>query len=988
MVRSPLSRLVVVVIFAAATSCALCSPVLADSTLTVNHATGSDTGNCQTHPCQTIGYALSQAGVIGGSATLTVAAGDYDEDLTMPAGVEGMRIVGAGNGTDPSTDTIITGSSGLSTIETGSASSVSLADLRVIDPPGDGEDMVSAPITDLSLTGVVLDQQASEGNPINALAGNVTFSDGTISIDDPSAAGYAINDRGGDIAVSDTAITIAGGGYGLNAINGAITATHTTIDLTNPSEYGFAMNTRGAINAENDTLTVAGHGFGVNAVGPITVNETTLALTNPSSYAYGVNSASSISATGDEIALAGEGGFAINSVENVTLDNSTVTLSNPVSSGDGANAGEGITASGDHITVAGDGCGLFAGTTIDLDASTVTLTNSEERPCGANAGADFTGKNDTITDLGGDSAIYSTGNLTLSDSKIAQSQTSNGPPAVRSDGQARIENVQISAGQDSAFASVGTTTIIDSRFSMAAGSTRPAVSVRDGEASGHTVLARRSSVLDQTPDQSAIHATNTDLTLDSALVSGGTGIAYDIGSGDSRTLTVSASTIDADTPGVRDEDANSLIATVDSDPASIATVNIEGSILLETPAAQRPNSTGAVTIDCTNSETPNVNQTQAGTVGDIDCATANHGNTYTPTVADIFADPGHAYSLNPLWHGVDSVKPEAITLPDITPSATDLASSARAQNAAHTCLSALQDKGALESPGYPGTQPEPVIDVPDQILAGELATFTATAPAGTALAWRDSNGASSDNSTFTDTFPAPGRYTITVLASGAPGCRQTTSITITAKHHLTPPDPVPLAANTATLACDRARITLTDVAIKHHHVVLSGVAEPRLADKQVRIFSAGRPAASATVSRDGSFAALAPLPPAGIRATNTARYQARIDGIRSLDLKLTRRLVLEPPTSAHGMVTLQGRVLAPFTSPHAPILVWQENTTCTHARLIAKITPSTDGHYTISLPAPARQRSAIYRLSTRVQATPTNHRSFATFSLTEAVKLK
>ncbi len=977
-------QLLAVVIAAAASSCAWCSFALADSTLTVSQATGSDTGECQNSPCRTIGYALKQSSMIGGSNTVVVAAGYYDEDLSLPVGV--VKIVGAGSGTDLATDTVITGTSGAATIETNGPSVVSLADLRVVNPPGDDENMVSAPLADASLTGVVLDQQASEGNPIDVLTGNVSFNEGTISIDDPFAAGYAINDRGGDISVNDATITVAGGGYGLNAIEGTITATSTAINLTNPSEWGFAINTLGTIDAENDTINVAGHGFGINAIGPINIDRATVNLTNPNSHAFGVDSASSIDATSLQASLMGEGGFAVSSSEDIELARSSVVLNNPISGGDAVNAEGAIAASDDQITVAGDGFGLIATATITLDSSNVTMSDAEARPSAANAGGDLTGKDDTITDLGGDSAVHSGGDLSLADSKVVQSQTSSGPPAVNANGQALLQNVQITAGQASALASRGTSTITNSTLSLAGGSTEPAVLVRDGEANGHTVLLRKSSVFDQASGEPAILATNTDLTLESSLVSGGTGIAYNVGSGDHRTLTVAASTIDAATTGVRDTNTNSLVASVDNDPASTATVNVEGSILLEPPVAERPSSTGNVTINCANSEIPDTSQPQAGTDGQINCASATNGNSYTPNVSDIFADPGQTYKLNPAWNGVDSVPPAAVTL---AASPTDLAGEARVQNALHTCLAAMQDKGALELAGYPGTQPEPAIGLPDQIIAGRPVTLTATGTVGATVAWKDSNGASGDGQTFADTFPTPGSYTITLTASGGPGCHAIANRTITVKSPAVPTDPPPSATpSTAVLACHRARLTLTDVAIKGGRVELTGVAEPTLAGKRVKIVSQHQRVATATVSPDGSFKALAPLPPADIRATNKARYQARIGSIHSLDLKLMRRLVLEPPASTHGTVILEGQVLAPFTSPAAPILVWQENARCTRAALIAKTIPGPDGHYAISLPMPARARSAIYRLSTRVQATHTNPRSFATFSLTEAVKLK
>src|SRR5689334_11621357 len=65
--------------------------VQARGTLTVA-TTGSDTGNCQSSPCQTLGYALTQAGPNG---TIVIGPGSYPESgnaNVVPPALTGLRI--------------------------------------------------------------------------------------------------------------------------------------------------------------------------------------------------------------------------------------------------------------------------------------------------------------------------------------------------------------------------------------------------------------------------------------------------------------------------------------------------------------------------------------------------------------------------------------------------------------------------------------------------------------------------------------------------------------------------------------------------------------------------------------------------------------------------------------------------------------------------------------------------------------------------------
>jgi uncharacterized delta-60 repeat protein len=203
----------------------------------------------------------------------------------------------------------------------------------------------------------------------------------------------------------------------------------------------------------------------------------------------------------------------------------------------------------------------------------------------------------------------------------------------------------------------------------------------------------------------------------------------------------------------------------------------------------------------------------------------------------------------------------------------------------------------------------------------------------------------------------------------------------------TPPTNPPSTGSQLLLGCSGRRLTLTDVLQRGNRVILNGVADSGLVGKRVDIVFAGRKrVAHAVIKPDGTFAATAPLPPAKIRATNKARYRARAGGQSSLDLKLTRRLILQPPTSANGKVTIVGQVLRPLAKPIATISV-QQQVTCTRRVTVAHLRPAANGHFHFTFAAPAGQAAAVYRLATQVRKTVRRARTFPTFSLPEPVDI-
>jgi hypothetical protein len=192
----------------------------------------------------------------------------------------------------------------------------------------------------------------------------------------------------------------------------------------------------------------------------------------------------------------------------------------------------------------------------------------------------------------------------------------------------------------------------------------------------------------------------------------------------------------------------------------------------------------------------------------------------------------------------------------------------------------------------------------------------------------------------------------------------------------------PKAVEELLLGCSKRSLVLNDVLIRGGRVALNGSAAKSFVGKKVEIvFDGGKPVATATVQADGQFSTTAPLPPAKLRDSNSARYLAESGGQRSLDLKLTRRLSLEAPSFSEGTVTLSGQVVAPLGKPISPVTVEQQ-LECGKTSKVVTFTPQTSGRFHVTIRGiPASAKAGIYRLSTSVLKSPGSHHLFATFSL-------
>jgi hypothetical protein len=190
------------------------------------------------------------------------------------------------------------------------------------------------------------------------------------------------------------------------------------------------------------------------------------------------------------------------------------------------------------------------------------------------------------------------------------------------------------------------------------------------------------------------------------------------------------------------------------------------------------------------------------------------------------------------------------------------------------------------------------------------------------------------------------------------------------------------------LECSARRIVLIDVKLSGGRVRLYGAADRRYAGKRIRIRSTwnGRTVARPRLSRTGLFRATAPLPPAAIRTTNAARYQASVGRQRSMNLKLVRRMLVSRTSRSGSTVRIAGRVTRPLASPVRAIEV-KRRVTCSRWKVVKRFTPRADGTFDVRLKAPAAGQAAAYRMSTKVRKFATTPKLFPTFTLPRYVDL-
>lgn len=201
-------------------------------------------------------------------------------------------------------------------------------------------------------------------------------------------------------------------------------------------------------------------------------------------------------------------------------------------------------------------------------------------------------------------------------------------------------------------------------------------------------------------------------------------------------------------------------------------------------------------------------------------------------------------------------------------------------------------------------------------------------------------------------------------------------------------DTPPVApASRLAVECAKRPVTLVDVAEKPRYVSLLGAVAAEHVGRRVSIVRTdiGKVVATGVVRPDGFFRTRAPLPPRAVRSSNDTRYQAVLDGKRSLALKLQRRMRISRMRNLGDRIQIIGKITGPLVPGQEIVIRRRES--CTKDVVVRRFTPRRAGAWRVTLPAPTEGQAAVYRATTRVFGADETERRFPTFTLPGYVSL-
>jgi len=197
------------------------------------------------------------------------------------------------------------------------------------------------------------------------------------------------------------------------------------------------------------------------------------------------------------------------------------------------------------------------------------------------------------------------------------------------------------------------------------------------------------------------------------------------------------------------------------------------------------------------------------------------------------------------------------------------------------------------------------------------------------------------------------------------------------------------AATSNLLQCTKKGLVLTEVLPAGRRDAIRGVADPKYVGRSVsiRYLATGKTIASTPIGIDGTFAVNVPAAKGKAARGNKGRYQAVIDGEKSVALKRVRRMyTVNVYRAAGGGVYVNGRVTKPFKS--GTKVTVQVRRSCGKWNSAKTVRVNGKGAFGALIAVNPADSSVVVRAISRVQKAAKSKRTSGTATLPSAVQLR
>lgn len=271
---------------------------------------GGDATCPQSNPCQTIQQGLDAASnnTPGDSDVVNVAPGTYEDFGWTNASYEHITVLGAGNGTDPATSTIVQplGPDPILVNMPAGVPGMQLGNLRVRHPASDDTDARRPLVIDHSgalIEDVVIDVRLTSATMPAITATNPFFSLTRVTVTKEGGTADAVAVSGSapqGPTISDSVIDLIGGGGNAIEVTGGATGAHVSRSRISSTGSVHALNIRNTPLILDSSVVVSGPGASAVVLtaddgGPVTSTLRSSTIVGDSSLQAGTDNAGSAS---------------------------------------------------------------------------------------------------------------------------------------------------------------------------------------------------------------------------------------------------------------------------------------------------------------------------------------------------------------------------------------------------------------------------------------------------------------------------------------------------------------------------------------------------------------------------------------------------------------------------------------------------------------------------------------------------------------------